>query len=125
MHLHGWTRSALCLSTLALAWENGTSLLPGIALRSGSAVFHSHRRAVCPRLSRGSGESLRLSRVARLRGGGQSSTVYTTDDSSEGPGARGIGRVADELLTVAEATATAAGAAKKKRWLLGASEHDG
>lgn len=125
MYLHRCTRSALCISTLALSWEHGTSFLPGVVLRSGSPVFHSHRRSVCPRLSCGSGEALRLSRVARLRGGGQSSTVDVADDSNESACARGLGGVVDELSSTEEAAATAAGAAKKKRWLLGASEHDG
>lgn len=79
---------------------------------------------MCPHLSCGGGDSLQLSRVARLRGGGKSSTVYIVDDSNESPGARGVSGVVDGLSSNEEAAATA-GAAKKRRWLLGASEHDG
>lgn len=76
-------------------------------------------------MSCGTGESFRLSRVTRLRGGGQSSTVYIADDSNESPGARGVDGVAvDELSSPEEAT-IAPLAASKKRWLLGVSEHDG
>ena len=124
MHLHGWTRSVLCISTLALSWKHGTSFLPGVVLRSGSAVFTSHRRSICPHRSCASGDSLRLSRIARLRGGGQSSTVYIADDSNESPDTRSISGVAVDGLSSTE-EATTAGGAKKKRWLLGVSEHDG